>query len=94
MKQLPSKIIGNAYRSGHAWTTLKELVDIGNRMAGQEGEERGIEVIESSFEQTGLDNISVNKFGIPGWWRGLSKLSIPVQDKTYERSHEIGRAHV
>jgi Zn-dependent M28 family amino/carboxypeptidase len=89
MKQLPSKIIGNAYRSGHAWTTLKELVDIGNRLAGQEGDERGIEVIESSFEQTGLDNISVNKFGIPGWWRGLSKLSIPVQDKTYERSHEI-----
>ena len=40
MTQLPAALIGDAHRNGIAWETLESLVDVGNRMAGQDGSAR------------------------------------------------------
>ncbi|WP_049947902.1 M28 family metallopeptidase [Candidatus Halobonum tyrrellensis] len=83
--RLPDSVVGDAQTSGFAWATLTELVDVGSRMAGQEGERRGAEVVRDAFERAGLDDPHVEEFEIPGWWRGSSSL---VVHEPHERTHE------
>ena len=81
---LPTPVIGDAYTSTFGWETLTRLVDVGNRMAGQEGEARGAAVIREAYESAGLRDPHVETFEIPGWWRGSSSLSIHTP---HEREH-------
>jgi Iap family predicted aminopeptidase len=81
---LPDEVVGDAYTSPFGWETLTELVDVGNRMAGQEGERRGAEVIRDAFADAGLDDPRIEEFDISGWWRGSSSLSI---HEPHERHH-------
>nr|WP_241432074.1 hypothetical protein [Natrialba magadii] len=43
MTKLPNEVVGDAYTSTFHRDVLEDLVDIGNRMAGQQGERDGAE---------------------------------------------------
>lgn len=90
MGTLPSDIVSDAQTSKHAWDILEHLVDIGNRMPGQEGEGKGAEVLADSFEEAGLRDVAITEFEIPGWWRGSSSLSIAEpRTWTFDSPHEV-----
>ncbi|MEF8840047.1 MAG: M28 family peptidase [Haloarculaceae archaeon] len=76
MPRLPESAVGDAFTSEHAWETLTDLVEVGNRMAGQEGERAGSAVVEAAFEDAGLRAVDTELFEVPGWWRGGSSLSV------------------
>ena len=79
---LPAELVGDAYTSTHSWELLRDLVDIDNRMAGQEGEAEGAELVEAAFEEHGLREVSTDSFAIPGWWRGSCSLRVEA-DRTH-----------
>ena len=54
MVALPPNVIGDAQTSTFAWDTLTSLVDVGGRMAGQDGERRGAQVMKAAFREAGL----------------------------------------
>jgi aminopeptidase YwaD len=82
---LPDEVVGDGYTSSFGWETLTDLVDVGNRMAGQDGERRGAEVIRDAFESAGLRDARIESFDLPGWWRGRSSLSV---HEPHERHHD------
>jgi Zn-dependent M28 family amino/carboxypeptidase len=90
MTTLPSEIVGDAYRSDHAWDLLERLVDIGDRLPGQEGERRAAAVLAGALEDAGLGAVSTSEFEMDGWWRGRSKLEVdgPVR-RTFEGQHDL-----
>jgi aminopeptidase YwaD len=89
MARLPPDVVGEAYTSSVLWDRLSELVDLGNRMAGQDGEARAAELVAAWFDSDGLD-ATVEEFPIPGWWRRSSSLSLsePVE-RSYEADHTV-----
>jgi aminopeptidase YwaD len=87
MQRLPAAVVGEAYRSEFSWSVLSDLVDVENRMAGQEGESRGAAVVADAFERAGARDVRVEEFEIPGWWRGSSSLS--VGERRYVKDHEV-----
>lgn len=90
MSGLPETTLGRAYSSSIAYDTLEEIVDAGNRMPGHDGELRAIEVLSDRFEEVGLDQVSVESFGIPGWWRGTSRVTVDAPDgQSFEKEHEV-----
>ncbi|MFB6188568.1 MAG: M28 family peptidase [Halapricum sp.] len=82
MSTLPTGLVGDAYTSTHSWDLLCGLVDIDNRMAGQEGEIEGAELVRDAFKSHGLRDPSVTEFDIPGWWRGSCSLTVE-RDRTH-----------
>jgi Zn-dependent M28 family amino/carboxypeptidase len=90
MVRLPNATVGDAYTSKFAYDLLEELVDIGNRMAGQEGEAEGASRVADSYHDIGLRNVRIDEFNIPGWWRGQSSLVVdgPLS-RTCEADHEV-----
>ncbi len=74
MTTLPTTIVGDAYTVSRHWDLLCDLVDLDNRMAGQDGEAEGAELVKEAFEANGLRDATVTEFGIPGWWRDSSGL--------------------
>ena len=90
MVRLPDAVVGDAYRSTFAWDTLVELVDVGNRMAGQAGEAEAAEILKRRLTEAGLDDARIEEFEIPGWWRGDSSITVstPVEHR-YEGDHEV-----
>jgi aminopeptidase YwaD len=90
MTRLPEATVGNAYTSTFAWDLLTDLVDIGNRMAGQAGETEGAERVAAAYRNIGLRDIEINEFEIPGWWRGSSMLTTSgSHETTYEAAREV-----
>jgi Zn-dependent M28 family amino/carboxypeptidase len=90
MTWLPSETVGDAYTSTYHYDVLEDLVDIGNRMAGQEGEAEAAERVATAFRDIGLRNVAVEEFEIPGWWRGSSTLSTGGdRGHEYEADHEV-----
>jgi Zn-dependent M28 family amino/carboxypeptidase len=90
MTTLPQELVGDAYTSTHHWELLEDLVDIDNRMAGQEGEAEGAELVRDAFESHGLRDVEINEFGIPGWWRGSSSLTVaPDREHVFDAAHQI-----
>jgi len=83
---LPDQVIGGAYRF-EAWETVEALTDIGNRMAGSEGEEAAVSVMTGALETAGARAVGIERFEFPGWERGDCELSLP--DDRYERPHEL-----
>jgi len=73
---LPTETVGDAYTSTYSWELLCDLVDIDNRMAGQDGETQGAELVRAAFEEHGLSEVSTDPFDVPGWWRGSSSLVV------------------
>lgn len=90
MTRLPEETIGDAYTSTYSWDLLEDLVDIGNRMAGQQGEHESAERVAEAYRDVGLRNVEIGEFEIPGWWRNTSTLSTTgSHDRTYDANHEI-----
>ena len=83
--RLTNAAVGDAQTSGFAWGVLTDLVDVGSRMAGQEGERAGAAVVREAFERAGARNARIEEFEIPGWWRGDSSLTI---HEPRERVHD------
>jgi len=59
-------------------------------MPGQDGERRAAAILADAFETSGLRDVATTEFGIPGWWRGTSSLSVsgPVA-RTFDAEHEV-----
>ncbi|WP_435152265.1 M28 family peptidase [Haladaptatus sp. DFWS20] len=88
MNTLPTTIVGDAYTSSHHWNLLCDLVDLDNRMAGQQGEVEGAALVKDAFEEHGFRDASITEFEIPGWWRESSSLSVE-----HDRTHEFDAQH-
>jgi len=64
--------IGEAFTSTAGWEHLETLVDIGNRMAGSEGERRAAAATRDALSEVGARNPRVEEFDVQGWTRGSS----------------------
>ncbi|WP_049997468.1 M28 family peptidase [Halococcus sediminicola] len=66
--------IGETFTSDTGWSHLETLVDIGNRMAGSEGERRAAEATRDALKDAGARNARLEEFDIQGWTRGESAI--------------------
>ncbi|MEF8842562.1 MAG: M28 family metallopeptidase [Haloarculaceae archaeon] len=90
MPTLPSRVVGDAYTSSYHWDLLSDLVDIDNRMAGGNGEAAAAERLGEAFESLGLGGVGIDEFGIPGWWRGGSSLTVEFgRTRTFDADYRI-----
>jgi Zn-dependent M28 family amino/carboxypeptidase len=91
MTRLPTSVVGETYRSTVGWDLLAELEDLNNRMPGQEGERIGATLVADAFEEVGLDEVTLDEFPIPGWWRGDATLAVQhgERETVFRRSHEL-----
>jgi len=64
--------IGETFTSDAGWDHLETLVDIGNRMAGSEGERRAAEATRDVLAEVGARDARLEPFEIQGWTRGSS----------------------
>ena len=67
-----SEWIGETFTSDAGWTHLETLVDIGNRMAGSEGEREAAEATRDALAEVGARDARLESFPIQGWTRGSS----------------------
>ena len=90
MTRLTDTIVGDAYRSDFHWQVLEDLVDLETRMAGQQGEKDGAELLEGYFEAVGLRDVHLDEFDIDGWWRGTSSLETAgSHSQRYDRDYQV-----
>ncbi|ELZ09212.1 M28 family peptidase [Natrialba aegyptia] len=66
--------IGDVFTSDAGWTHLERLVDIGNRMAGSDGERAAAELTRDALADAGARNARLDPFDIQGWTRGESSI--------------------
>ncbi|MFB6126356.1 MAG: M28 family peptidase [Halolamina sp.] len=62
--------IGETFTSDAGWNHLRRLVDIGNRMAGQDGEREGLNATRDALDAVGARDARVERFDLQGWERG------------------------
>jgi Zn-dependent M28 family amino/carboxypeptidase len=72
--------IGETFCSDVGWNHLETLVDIGNRMAGTEGERRGAEATREVFAEVGGRDPRLEKFDLQGWERRSSSVVGPDEE--------------
>ncbi|WP_436901171.1 M28 family peptidase [Halovenus halobia] len=87
--RMPEQTIGSTYTESVSWELLNRLVDCAPRMAGHEGEQAAIETMAEQFRDLGLEDVTVEEFEVPTWYRGRSELRIPSTGRTYTGSHEL-----
>jgi Iap family predicted aminopeptidase len=66
--------IGETFTSDTGWDHLETLVDVGNRMAGSDGEREGLERTRDALADAGASETRIEDFDIQGWERGSSTL--------------------
>jgi Zn-dependent M28 family amino/carboxypeptidase len=66
--------IGETFTSAAGWDHLETLVDIGDRMAGSEGERRAAEATRDALVAAGARDVRFEPFDIQGWTRGSSSI--------------------
>jgi len=66
--------IGETFTSSAGWNHLETLVDVGNRMAGSEGERHAAEATRDALEAAGARDARLEAFDIQGWTRGDSSI--------------------
>ncbi|MFA9415135.1 M28 family peptidase [Natrinema sp. HArc-T2] len=67
--------ISSIFESDVGWDHLESLVDIGNRMAGSEGEREAAELTRDVLAAAGARNVRLEPFEIQGWTRGDSAIT-------------------
>ncbi len=72
-----------------SWELLNTLVDCAPRMAGHEGEQAAIEAMAEQFRDIGLEDVTVEEFEVPTWYRGRSELRVPGRATSYTGTHEL-----
>ncbi len=77
--------IGETFVSDAGWRHIERLVDIGNRMAGSDGERRAAEATRDALAEHAR-NARIDEFGIQGWERGTSAVET---DHTTHEGHEV-----
>jgi Zn-dependent M28 family amino/carboxypeptidase len=89
MVRLPEAVVGDAYANSRAWGVLSDLVEVGNRMAGQAGEKEGARVVAEALGDHARD-VETEEFDIDGWWRGSSAVAVDDPNgRTFDRDHEV-----
>ncbi|GAB3682722.1 M28 family metallopeptidase [Salinarchaeum chitinilyticum] len=68
--------IGETFTSDAGWNHLETLVDIGNRMAGSEGERRAAEATRDALADVGARDARLDEFEVQGWTRGSSAITV------------------
>jgi len=66
--------IGEPFTSTTGWEHLETLVDIGNRMAGSEGERRAAEATRDALSDVGARDARLEEFDVQGWQRSDSTI--------------------
>lgn len=66
--------IGDVFTSDVGWNHLETLVDIGDRMAGSDGERRAAEATRDALANVGARNARLEEFDIQGWTRGSAAI--------------------
>ena len=66
--------IGETFTSDIGWDHLESLVDIGDRMAGSDGERAGLELTRDALADAGARDARIEEFEIQGWERGDSEV--------------------
>ncbi|WP_096390245.1 M28 family metallopeptidase [Halopenitus persicus] len=90
MSEIPPAIVGDAYLNERSWEFLEELTDIGNRLAGTDGEKEARELVKKQFSAIDAHNIETNEFEFPGWQRGTTTLEVNGSNRwQLDRQHEI-----
>jgi Zn-dependent M28 family amino/carboxypeptidase len=69
-----SQWIGDVFTSNAGWNHLETLVDIGDRMAGSDGERRAAEATRDALADVGARNAHLEEFDIQGWTRGSASI--------------------
>jgi Zn-dependent M28 family amino/carboxypeptidase len=69
--------IGETFTSDAGWDHLETLVDIGNRMAGQDGEREALEATRDAFAEAGCRDARIEEFDLQGWIRGDAGIETP-----------------
>ena len=78
--------IGTTFTSDTGWDHLETLVDIGNRMAGSDGERAAAEATRDALSAVGVRDTHLEEFSIVGWTRGDSEIT--ADGSRYADSHE------
>ncbi|UPV73462.1 M28 family metallopeptidase [Halorussus limi] len=66
--------IGETFISDVGWNHLETLVDIGDRMAGSEGEREAAERTRDALAEAGARDARLEAFDVQGWTRGDSEI--------------------
>jgi len=66
--------IGETFTSDVGWDHLETLVDIGNRMAGSDGERTAAAATRDALAAVGARDAHLEEFPIQGWTRGESAI--------------------
>ncbi|AGN00274.1 peptidase M28 [Salinarchaeum sp. Harcht-Bsk1] len=66
--------IGEAFTSDAGWNHLETLVDVGDRMAGSEGEREAAAATRDALAEVGARDAHLESFDVQGWTRGTSEL--------------------
>lgn len=68
--------IGETFTSDEGWRHLEQLVDIGDRLAGSDGEQAAIEATAQRLQRVGARNVRLEGFDIQGWARSGSDIRV------------------
>jgi len=66
--------IGDTFTSDAGWDHLEALVDLGDRMAGSDGERAALELTRDALADAGARDPRIEEFEIQGWERGDSEI--------------------
>jgi Zn-dependent M28 family amino/carboxypeptidase len=86
--------IGETFTSRLGWDHLETLVDIGDRMAGSDGERRAAEATRDVLTLAGARDARLETFDVQGWSRGSSAIRAAPADETAaaESHRSVGAA--
>jgi len=78
--------IGETFTSDAGWNHLETLVDVGDRMAGSDGERTAAEATRDALADAGARDAHLAEFPIQGWERGDCR--IEAAGETYDAGRE------
>ncbi|MFD1589241.1 M28 family peptidase [Halorientalis brevis] len=67
--------IGETFTSDAGWSHLEALVDVGDRMAGSDGERRAAALTRDALADVGARDARLSEFDAQGWTRGTSAIT-------------------
>jgi len=67
--------IGETFTSDVGWNHLERLVDVGNRMAGSDGEREALALTRDALADVGARDARIETFDVQGWTRGDSTVA-------------------
>ncbi len=78
LASVPMDWIGETFTSDVGWDHLETLVDLGDRMAGSEGELAAAEATRDALERVGARDARLEPFDVQGWERGDAVVEGPT----------------